>query len=244
MLKLILMLVLRLSYAETEKITDSYFDQFGTDIKSPWVNTESRNVVIGGSALTLALLIGEDQIVDPAQEEVTDHKPLGKYSKYGDMAGQVYPNLAYVLGMWSYSYFSPESQAANHAVLMLKSTFYAGLVSTSLKAIVREPRPYDSNVKTSFPSGHTTTAFAFAGTVASLHEWYWGLAGYTMASAVAFSRMNDNKHYIHDVVAGATIGLSYGLALSNHTMKKDEMVNQVILLPTEDGLLAKYIFNY
>ena len=29
----------------------------------------------------------------------------------------------------------------------------------------------------------------------------------------AISRMNDNAHYLHDVMFGSTIGLTYGLAL-------------------------------
>ena len=34
-----------------------------------------------------------------------------------------------------------------------------------------------------------------------------------LAGTVALSRMNDNKHYLHDVVAGATIGTAYGLGI-------------------------------
>ncbi len=46
----------------------------------------------------------------------------------------------------------------------------------------------------SFRLGHTTTAFALAG-----------------AGLTAYSRMNDGRHFLHDVVGGATIGISYAL---------------------------------
>ena len=79
---------------------------------------------------------------------------------------------------------------------------------------VREPRPYDGSVRTSFPSGHSTTAFAFASYVTAEHGILpFGVFATGLATLTAASRMNDNKHYLHDVVAGATIGTAYGLGL-------------------------------
>jgi hypothetical protein len=37
---------------------------------------------------------------------------------------------------------------------------------------------------------------------------------YSLAGFVAYSRMNDNQHWLHDVLAGATIGTSYGVGIS------------------------------
>jgi membrane-associated phospholipid phosphatase len=59
----------------------------------------------------------------------------------------------------------------------------------------------------SFPSGHTTMAFALA-TSASLSEprWYVIAPAMTWATAVAASRMWLGVHYPSDVLAGAAIG--------------------------------------
>ncbi len=243
--KLILLFTLKLCFAEPAKTSESYWQQFQNDLKAPVATETSKQVLFSGTLITAILVLGEDQIIDPTQEEVTEHKPLGRYSKYGDIAGQLYPNLAYIFGMTAYSEVYSDSDKSDYAILMIKSTLYAGLVSTALKTIVREPRPQDSNIKTSFPSGHSTTAFAFASTVASLHNWYWGVGAYSLAAAVAFSRINDNRHYIHDVAAGATIGISYGLSLAEQYKKtKEYSPTEFIIIPSSDGLFAKYIYFF
>ena len=96
---------------------------------------------------------------------------------------------------------------------MAQATFYAGLTTMILKRTFNQRRPNSEN-KHSFPSGHTTTAFAFASVVAVEHEWYYGVGAYSLASIVALSRIHDNAHYIHDVVMGATIGSAFGIAMS------------------------------
>jgi membrane-associated phospholipid phosphatase len=94
---------------------------------------------------------------------------------------------------------------------MFKATAYAAFVTTVIKYAAREPRPNNIQEKNSFPSGHTTTAFAFASVVAVQHEWYWGMLALGGAGLTAYSRMNDGRHFLHDVLAGMTIGTSYGL---------------------------------
>lgn len=72
----------------------------------------------------------------------------------------------------------------------------------------------------SLPSGHTTAAFAFASSVtAELHGTQPKLARrlgpvlYGLATAAAFARTFDDKHWASDVVLGAGIGTVTGLAV-------------------------------
>ena len=126
---------------------------------------------------------------------------------------------------------------------MLKSTFYSSLVTETLKPIVREPRPSDSSDKSSFPSGHSTRAFAFAATVNELHGTTWGIPAYALATAVAYSRMNDNRHYVHDVLAGAAIGASYGISIARRY--KDKKSNtEFTALPTGEGLALGFRYSF
>ena len=47
--------------------------------------------------------------------------------------------------------------------------------------------------------------------------------------------MNDNQHYLHDVLAGATIGISYGMGIYYRNQEKHDgaKITQLLLLPTE-----------
>lgn len=70
----------------------------------------------------------------------------------------------------------------------------------------------------SFPSGHTTAAFAFASTVSRETQmwwprsrWYIGGLMYGGATLVGMSRMYNNMHWASDVLTGAAIGTIVGL---------------------------------
>ncbi len=70
----------------------------------------------------------------------------------------------------------------------------------------------------SFPSGHTTAAFAFASTVSRETQmwwprsrWYVGTVIYGGATLVGISRMYNNVHWASDVLGGAAIGTLLGL---------------------------------
>ncbi len=210
---------------------------FTQDLASP-VSTDANYAFWTGTAMTTYLLITEDTISDVASEKTAQRKPLGDASKLGDLYGQVYPNMIYFAGMGLHGLFSKNKASYGRASHMFKATFYAGLTATILKYTVREPRPNSSSEKNSFPSGHTTTAFAFATVVATQHEWYWGFLALAGASLTGYSRMNDGRHFLHDVVAGMTLGVSYGLGtyFTNYRGQGKRFAVAPILGPETTGL--------
>jgi membrane-associated phospholipid phosphatase len=61
----------------------------------------------------------------------------------------------------------------------------------------------------SFPSGHTTMAFALAASLANEIRRPWATVGlFTVAAGTGWSRLNDNQHWLSDVVAGAVVGVT------------------------------------
>jgi membrane-associated phospholipid phosphatase len=92
----------------------------------------------------------------------------------------------------------------------------AGGITTALKLAVGRGRPSqgeDADVFrpfsgwNSFPSGHTTLAFAVATAIADETEDRWSdVAVYGVATATAFARLNDDRHWTSDVLVGALVG--------------------------------------
>ena len=80
-----------------------------------------------------------------------------------------------------------------------------GATSELLKQLVHEERPNGEN-DNSFPSGHTTIAFASAGFMHKRYGWQIGLPATLAAAFVGFTRVQSNNRYLQDVVAGAVIG--------------------------------------
>jgi len=66
---------------------------------------------------------------------------------------------------------------------------------------------------TSFPSGHSASAFAFATAISRDRPWVALGAGF-LAAAVAYSRVHTGVHYPGDTVTGSLIGASTGLAVA------------------------------
>lgn len=83
------------------------------------------------------------------------------------------------------------------------------LATYSLKYSINSERPNGSGQ--SFPSGHTSIAFAGAEFIRKQYGWWWGVPSYLAASYVGWSRVETKNHWTTDVVAGAAIGI-----LSNH----------------------------
>jgi membrane-associated phospholipid phosphatase len=77
-----------------------------------------------------------------------------------------------------------------------------------VKVAVQRTRPDGTSY--SFPSGHAASSFASATVLQQHFGWKAGIPAYAVASYVAASRIQDNRHYLSDVVFGATIGLVAG----------------------------------
>jgi hypothetical protein len=222
---------------------DSYTtDDFLYDWSIPIREEKVRNIVYIGSATTLVLVLTREQFVDPLQEDIAEAKPLGRLAPFGDLMGQLVPNILYVGGMYWHHKSTGDENSYDRVKLMVKTTFYSGLTTTVLKHTIRQPRPHGHN-RASFPSGHTSTAFSFASVVGMEHEWYYGAAAYTLAGIVAMSRMNDNEHYLHDVVFGATIGISYGMSFYYQKEQRQDSAGmwQVLPIDTEGGAMLNYV---
>jgi membrane-associated phospholipid phosphatase len=97
----------------------------------------------------------------------------------------------------------------------------AGVITPLLKKGFGRQRPNQDEMNShdfdpgstqdSFPSGHSTSAFALASAIAGHSDgWIVPTVAYTVASSVAVARLNDNVHWASDVFAGAVIGTATG----------------------------------
>ena len=110
---------------------------------------------------------------------------------------------------------------------VLASVCLSGLATTGLKEVFGRSRPKDvdgafefhpfssdpdatgADARLAMPSGHTTVAFAVATSLADdIDSPVADIILYTLAAGTGWSRINDNRHWFSDTVAGAMIGIT------------------------------------
>lgn len=82
-------------------------------------------------------------------------------------------------------------------------------VTTAIKYPAHRLRPDESNYL-SFPSGHTSNAFAWATVAAHYYGPKLGVPAFAFASLIGVGRMEKNVHWLSDVVGGASVGYLVG----------------------------------
>jgi undecaprenyl-diphosphatase len=104
-------------------------------------------------------------------------------------------------------------------IAVLAAVVVADLSALGIRRAVGRPRPFRRYPEpdplghvphdSSFPSGHTTIAFA-AATVLAYYRPRWSPAFFLLAVAIGFSRIYDGVHYPLDVLGGALLGVLVG----------------------------------
>jgi membrane-associated phospholipid phosphatase len=143
----------------------------------------------------------------------------------------------------------------------VESILLAGALGTGIKLTAGRQRPYADTANPynfqlwrglqgdkyrSFPSGHTTAAFAFASTLTRESQfwwphatWYVGTVFYGGASLIGMSRIYNNMHWASDVAAGAALGTIVGLKVVKYTHSNPgNAVDKALIKGKRSGIQA------
>lgn len=91
---------------------------------------------------------------------------------------------------------------------LIRSQTINAVLTQGVKLAVRRQRPDGTSF--SFPSGHTSTTFTTATVLQRHFGWKVGAPAYAVAAFVGGSRLQENRHYLSDVLFGAAIGIVSG----------------------------------
>ena len=198
----------------------NFFKDILQDQKAIWtapfhLQREDAKWVIPGS-IGLMALFTTDRITG---DEIAEFDAPVKTSRAVSYAGSVY-GLAAVAGtFYLVGRKHDDARARETGVLSAEALVDSVIVESALKGITQRARPMTGVERSeffdggsSFPSGHSTQAWAVAAIIA--HEYRdkraVQVAAYGAASAVSLARLGSHKHYISDVVAGSAMGYVIG----------------------------------
>jgi membrane-associated phospholipid phosphatase len=125
-------------------------------------------------------------------------------------------NIGLPAGLFIGGVIAHDKEMRQNSLYMASSSAVSFLLTFALKHAVKRPRPFMSNLSIvpvyrareySFPSGHTSSSFSTATSVALAYpKWYFIAPAFIWAGSVSYSRMYLGVHYPSDVAAGAVLG--------------------------------------
>jgi membrane-associated phospholipid phosphatase len=203
------------------------FSQFGKEsllfVKQPlrWKGRDWITVgaLAGGTAL---LTLADQPLRDATQGDQNYYYSVPVVA--GRVFGEWYSIVAVAGSFGAYGLIAKDTSAKKIAIELFQAGLYSELVTGLLKTVVGRARPYMNEGPSSFrpftffnpdynsfPSGHSTSAFALS-TVLSRHAHSTALKiiSYTPAALTLFSRIYQDKHWVSDELIGAAIGYFVG----------------------------------
>ena len=197
-------------------------------------------LLLGVFALGTAVIAPIDkQIASRLQDPAAQENRFLHYSATGfRLLGD--PGSAITgLGIYAVGRIDGQRRVQALGLHTVEAILFANMMTGAIKYVAGRQRPfvditnpYDfqlwrgfrGDTYRSFPSGHSTTAFAFASALTRETQFWWphaafyvGTVFYGGAALVGASRIYNNMHWASDVMAGAAIGTVMGLKVVKYT---------------------------
>jgi hypothetical protein len=202
-----------------------------------WQATQWTNFALG----SLAVAATAAYIDNPWREKMLGLPRDNKFANIDRLGAE------YSVGVIG-AFYLAGSLAQNEVALkvaqdsLTASIIASGLITPGIKLLAGRSRPNEnlgnqhfqslaaSQPSSSFPSGHTTEAFALASVISAHYEssFITGSA-YTLATLVGLARTYRDVHFASDVLAGALIGRWVGLTVVEHRQNPRSV--KMIVLP-------------
>ncbi|HEV7621181.1 MAG TPA: phosphatase PAP2 family protein, partial [Flavisolibacter sp.] len=223
---------------QNEITFSSYFILLGSDLKqevtAPFHWGKKGWLTFAGFAIAEGALAFADRPIQvQALELRNNHPKLGNVSKYVTNFGGAYEG--YILGAFgAYGLIFKSDKVKNTTLLATQAYITGGAMEALIKTLTGRLRPdyylgtnhsavgtfegpfttafkkdpFGNRTTSSFPSGHTTVAFAAATVFAMEYKNtpFIPIFAYSAATLIGLSRITENKHWTTDVLAGAMLG--------------------------------------
>ncbi len=136
-----------------------------------------------------------------------------------NVARDAYPALAIIAGTWAAAGLLGDSYGYRETWRLLEAGVFSRATGEILSRAAGRERPDGSTSPNqwrkggdSFPSVHTSAAFAIGMTFAELgndeYRWPRRIIGYSVAASTAYIRIKGNLPWTSDTVAGAALGIA------------------------------------
>ena len=163
------------------------------------------------TAVVLSLGGAASMLGHPSDARIS-HGMLGSDSKGffkpGETIGAAWVQLAGGFATYSLGRTTGSSKVTAIGADLISAQIMSQTLTQAIKFSAGRTRPDGTSY--SFPSGHSASSFATAAVLQRHLGWKAGIPAYAVATYVAASRMETQRHFLSDVAFGAAIGIVSG----------------------------------
>jgi hypothetical protein len=184
------------------------------------------------SSIGFMALVTTDRLTG---DEMAEFDRGVKASRIISNAGSIYGLAAVSGAFYLFGRKKNDDRARETGLLSAEAMVDSVIVEGALKGITQRARPAGGVERSeffdggsSFPSGHSTQAWAVATVIANEYHDRRAvqIAAYGAATAVSVARFTGQKHYLSDVVAGSALGYAIGKYVYN-THHRDPLTSDL-----------------
>ena len=209
-------------------------------------------LLFGGAVVAIGASHGFDSRV---RAHFTENSPASLTGANVDAVQDALPAATLLVGTWTLAHITDDGDGRREAGAMLEATVLSVGTSYVLNYASGRRGPNQTadpnrwwSGGTSFPSQHTTAAFAIGTVLAesgnSRYRLIRRFLGYGVGGFTAYERLKHNAHWLSDTVSGGALGAaSARFAMNRETGRPDPEAATVALSPIPHGLMLRYVWR-
>ncbi len=201
-------------YASRDTSLGSFPKEFGRNFANLFSTGNLMPLVVGASATGVAY--GLD---DNVHHYFDGRERLEDAAEAGSFMGSPAVIVGGSAGLLLVGQFSSNAKFRGLTYDLAQGIALGGILTQGIKYAVGRVRPDGSN-DASFVSGHTSSAFTVATILSRYYGPKVGIPAYFAAAFVGSARIEQNKHFLSDVVAGAALGYIVGKTVTRDLRKE------------------------
>jgi hypothetical protein len=185
----------------------SLFTSLGRDFRN-LPSKESALILGVGGAVSAGVKTQDRRITNAAAGSAS----LDTVFEVGDVLGGGVVQVGAAFATFAIGRAVHSPRVATIGSELVRAQAVNAVITQGLKLSVGRTRP--DGARYSFPSGHSSATFATATVLQRNLGWKVGVPAYGLAAYVAGSRLQENRHYLSDVMFGAAVGIVAGRAVT------------------------------
>lgn len=187
-----------------------FVSEFRDDLQS-LCSRENAVMLLAAGGVSFAV---HESLDDDVADNTARHpNRWGKVQNFFGGIGNPPHQLAAISGLYAYSLLRDDVEAHELSKSLFNAVAITEMGTTLLKFAANTSRPNGDPY--GWPSGHTSSSFAFASVLDEYYGHWVGLPAYAVAGLVAWERIDDREHDLSDVVFGAALGYVIGRTVAH-----------------------------